>query len=234
MRLIDGYEAVSFDVFDTLVMRTVYFNQDVFRIVARNYRSAVPDFFEVRVRAERELSRTRYPYIEEIYDYVARACGIDRALAGEIMGYEIRTERRVIIARRSVVDIFDCCKRAGKKVYIVSDMYLHRRDLEDIINKIGIVGYDKIFVSCEYGTSKPQRLFECYKEEVKANSYLHIGDNFLCDVASAEKSGIENFRLKTSAEIWESRGGKVSEDFDERLRQAEYISEKFNNPFIDG
>lgn len=232
-QLIENYEAISFDIFDTLVMRKVYFNQDVFRIVAKKYREEAPDFFTVRVQSERELSRTRYPYIEEIYEDVAEKCGLSEALAFQIMTDEIETERQVIIARKSVVDIFNACKQSGKKVYIVSDMYIHQNDLEDIINKIGIVGYEKIFVSCEYGTSKPQHLFECYKKEVKADSYLHIGDSFLCDVVSSSKQGIENFRLKTSAEIWESMGGKVSDNFEMRLRQAEYISDKFNSPFSD-
>lgn len=232
-QLIESHEAISFDVFDTLVMRKVYFNQDVFRIVAEKYRESVPDFFEVRVKAERELSQTRYPFIEEIYEEVAKNCGIGAELASEIMHYEIEVERRVIIARGLVVDIFNFCKQKGKKVYIVSDMYMHRSDLEEIINNIGIVGYDKIFVSSEYGTSKPQHLFECYKNEVKAQSYLHIGDDFRCDIASSSKLGIDNFRLKTSAEIWESMGGKVSDDFQERLRQAEYICEKYNSPFLE-
>ena len=230
-RLIEGYDAVSFDVFDTLVMRKLYFNRDVFLLTARKFSAFVPDFFEVRVRAERVLSETRYPYIEEIYDYIMREKNVSGDLIKRIMDYEIEVERNVIIPRNAVVDIFEHCKKTGKKTYIVSDMYIHRRELENIINNVGIVGYDDIFVSCEYGTSKTQHLFECYKEKVNAPSYLHIGDSFLCDIDAAAKAGIESFRLKTSAEVYESTGACASEDLEERSRQAEYISKKYNSPF---
>ena len=230
-RLIDGHDVISFDIFDTLVMRTVYFNHDVFQLVGNKYKKQVPNFFSVRREAERELSKTRYPYIEEIYDYIAEKCGIDDCLKAEIMNCEIQTEREVIIPRKDVVDIFNYCKQSGKKVYIVSDMYMHQKDLEDIINNIGIVGYDKIFVSSEYDTSKPQRLFEVYKKEVVAKSYLHIGDSYACDIEPSAKLNIDSFRLLMSSEIYESLGEKPSEDFDTRKSQAEFIADKYNSPF---
>ena len=230
-QLIDGYEAISFDIFDTLVMRTVYYNKDVFRIVAGKYGEIVPNFFDIRVEAEFTLSRTRYPYMEEIYAYIAEKSGISKEVATEIMLYEIEVEREVIIPRYEMVDIFNYCKQAGKKVYIVSDMYMHKEDLEKIINDLGIVGYDKIFVSCEYDTSKPQRLFESYKGEITASSYLHIGDSFACDIEPSAKLGIDSFRLMMSSEIWEEKGGKPSEDFVERREQAKYIAKEYNSPF---
>ena len=110
-------------------------------------------------------------------------------------------------------------------------MYMHQADLEKIINDIGIVGYDRIFVSCEYDTSKPQRLFECYKKEVTAGSYLHIGDSYACDIAPSALVDIDSFRLKMSTEIWESAGEKPSECLEERTQQAEYIADKLNSPF---
>lgn len=230
-QLIDGYQAVSFDIFDTLVMRTVYFNHDVFRIVGEKYKDEIPNFFDVRVKAERELSQTRYPYMEEIYDYIAKESGIDDSLKTEIMNYEIAVERQVIVVRKEMVEVFNYCKETGKKTYIVSDMYMHQKDLEDIINNLGIVGYDKIFVSSEYDTSKPQRLFEEYKNEIIVENYLHIGDSFACDIAPSKKLGIDSFRLKTSAEIYESVGGNPSNDFSERKKQAEIIADKYNSPF---
>ena len=230
-RLIGEYEAISFDIFDTLVMRTVYFNRDVFRIVAQKYQKEVPNFYELRVEAEYNLSRTRYPYMEEIYAYIAKECGIDQALATEIMHYEIEVETQVIVPRKEMVEIFNYSKQIGKRVYIVSDMYMHKEDLERIINNIGIVDYDKILVSCEYDTSKPQRLFECYKQEVPADSYLHIGDSFACDIAPSAKLGIDSFRLKMSSEIWEEAGNKPSEELETRTEQAQYIAKELNSPF---
>lgn len=230
-RLIDEHEAVSFDIFDTLVMRNVYFNHDVFRIVAERYKKEAPDFFTERVKAERELSVDEYPYMEQIYDRVSQRCGLCNELKDEIMRFEVSVERQVIVARKEVVEVFNYCKNAGKRLFIVSDMYIHKEELEDIINRLGIVGYDKIFVSCEYKTSKPQRLFEAYLKEVEAKSLLHVGDSYACDIAPAEKLGINTFRLMTAAEIWEGVGGVPSADLCERIEQAKHICEKYNSPF---
>ena len=128
------------------------------------------------------VKQFRYPYMEEIYDYIARESGVSDSLKNEIMNYEITVERQVIVVRKEMVEVFNYCKETGKKTYIVSDMYMHQKDLEDIINNLGIVGYDKIFVSSEYDTSKPQHLFEEYKKEIIAENYLHIGDSFACDM----------------------------------------------------
>lgn len=232
-RLIEGYDAISFDIFDTLVMRTVYYNYDVFQIVGDKYEKQVPEYFSLRREAERELSKTRYPYIEEIYDYIANRCGIDADLKEEIMQYEIQTEREVIVPRKDVVEIFNYCKEVGKKVYIVSDMYMHQTQLEEIINDLGIVGYDKIFVSSEYDTSKPQHLFEEYKKEIVVGSYLHIGDSYACDIEPSGKVGIDSFRLLMSTEIYEQTGKKPSFDFAERKSQAELIAREYNSPFTN-
>lgn len=231
-QLIDSHDVISFDIFDTLVMRKSYFNKDVFRMVAEKYKQIDPaEFFKARVEAEYNLSRTRYPFMEEIYAEVGEKLGLSKELAEEIMNCEIAVEKAIIIPRKASVDIFEYCKDKGKKVYIVSDMYMCRKTLEKIINDLGIVGYDGIFVSCEYNTSKPQHLFDCYVKEVKADSYLHIGDSEECDILPAAKLGIDNFRLKTSAEMWESDGGVVPSGLEERSKVAEFICEKYNSPF---
>ena len=112
--LIAGYDAISFDIFDTLVMRKVYFNHDVFRIVGEKYAEILPDFFDYRVRAERELSRTRYPYMEEIYEHIAKESGVSLSVAMEMMQYEMSVEKSVIVPRKDMVDIFNYCKEIGK------------------------------------------------------------------------------------------------------------------------
>ena len=232
-RIADGYDAISFDIFDTLVMRKVYFNHDVFRMVGRKYERQIPNFFELRTEAERELTKDGYPFIEEIYNRVAEKSGIDDKLKTEIMQYEIETERHVIVPRFSVIELFNYCKQTGKKVSIVSDMYMHKPEIEDIIKKMGIDGYYRIFVSSEYDTSKPQHLFEEYKKEVVASSYLHIGDSYACDVEPSQRANIDCFRIEPSSEIYEKMGNRPSEDFEERVRQAEYIATWLNSPFLE-
>lgn len=231
-KLIDCHDAISFDIFDTLVMRTVYFNKDVFRIVAGNFGQVDAEkFFKWRVYAEFVLSRNGYPFIENIYKIVSDKLGLCDELAERMMRYEIEVEKKVIVPRQASVEIFNYCKRCGKKIYIISDMYLRCEFLEKILKKFGIFGYEKVFVSCEYNTSKSQNLFRRYLSEVKAKSYLHIGDSEECDIVPSSMVGMDNFRVKTAAELWETAGGTVPEDLCERGSIAELISDKYNNPF---
>ena len=232
MEEVEKHDIISFDIFDTLVMRNVYYNKDVFRLMALQLDPVWGlDFFSIRTEAEQVLSRETYPYIEEIYDYISERYPCLKGKEAELIALEIQMETDLILPRQDVVDVFNLAKKLQKRVYIVSDMYMHQADLEKIINDLGIVGYDKIFVSCEYDTSKPQRLFECYKKDITASSYLHIGDSYMCDIEPSAKLGIDSFRLCMSTEIWEGAGNKPAENLDERLVQAKYIAENVNSPF---
>ena len=62
VRAIEEHDIISFDIFDTLVMRKVYVNKDVFRILAQRLDPKWDiDFFTARTQAESELSRETYP-----------------------------------------------------------------------------------------------------------------------------------------------------------------------------
>ena len=232
---IERHDHISFDIFDTLVMRNVYVNKDVFRILAQEFDSIWGiDFFEIRTEAERVLSQQTYPYIEEIYAYIARRypclCGHEE----ELIAREIELETALILPRHDVVEIFRLAQEMQKHVYIVSDMYMHQDTLAAILEKNGITGYEKLLVSSEYHTSKPQNLFACYLAELTAGRCLHIGDSTECDILPAEKLGIDTFRLKMSSEIYEQQERTTPpQDLQERTRVAEYVAVRYNSPFFE-
>lgn len=232
LKLIDDHELISFDIFDTLVMRNVYFNKDVFRIVSQKCSEmGIPGFYEARIEAENYFMGSHYPFVEEIYAYLEEKLKISPGISREIMEYEIDTEKKVILPRNTVSEIFEYCVKCKKKVYIVSDMYIHRRDLEKILSGLGIKGYEKMFVSCEYGVGKNRGLFNCYLKEVPAGSCLHVGDSIECDILPAAQCNIDTFRLKTAAEMWEKQGGRVPQDLSERTQIAHMIAKDYNDPF---
>lgn len=236
IRAIEGHDIISFDIFDTLVMRTVYINKDVFRIMARKLDPIWGiDFFTARTQAEFTLSRETYPYIEEIYADVVRRCP---CLAGQeetLIAEELDLERSLIIPRHEMVEIFDLAKQMGKMVNIVSDMYFHQDTIRSILDGVGITGYDKLLVSSEYNSSKPQHLFDKYLAELPEGRCLHIGDSQVCDIWPAQKLGIDTFRLKMSTEIYEQAENAVPpDDLDERTRVARYVAQRYNSPFCEG
>lgn len=230
---IEAHDIISFDIFDTLVMRNVYVNKDVFRLLAREIDPVWGvDFFAARTEAEFTLSRETYPYIEEIYADVIRRCP---CLAGQeeaLIRRELELERSLIIPRHDVVEIFNQAKDMGKMVNIVSDMYFRQDTIRSILEGVGITGYDKLLVSSEYNSSKPQHLFDQYLAELPEGSCLHIGDSQVCDIVPAGKLGIDTFRLKMSTEIYEQAEQTAPpEDLDARTQVARYVAQRYNSPF---
>jgi len=230
---IEKHDVISFDIFDTLVMRNVYYNKDVFRLMALQLDPVWGiDFFSVRTEAEQVLSRERYPYIEEIYGYISEKCPCLKGKEGELIELEIQLETDLILPRYDVVAMFDLAKKLNKRVYIVSDMYMHHDTLAAILEKNGITGYEKLLVSSEYNSSKPQCLFEYYLREIPEGTCLHIGDSWACDIIPSGKLGIDSFRLKMSTEIYEFVENTIPpEDLHARIRVAEYVAKKYNSPF---
>ena len=234
IREIENHDIISFDIFDTLVMRTVYYNKDVFRQMAQQLDPIWGiDFFTARTQAEATLSRETYPYIEEIYDDVVRQCPCLKGQEAALIAQELALEKAVIIPRQDVVSVFDIAKQLGKMVNIVSDMYFHEDAIRSILDNAGISGYEKLLVSSEYRSSKPQHLFEKYLAEIPAGRCLHIGDSWACDILPAGKLGIDTFRLKMSTEIYEYEENTIPPaELQQRTRVAEYVAEAYNSPFF--
>lgn len=234
IREIENHDIISFDIFDTLVMRTVYYNKDVFRQMARQLDPVWGiDFFTARTQAETALSRETYPYIEEIYDDVVRQCPCLKGQEATLIVQELALEKAVIIPRQDVVAAFETAKRMGKMVNIVSDMYFHADTIREILDNVGISGYDKLLVSSEYRSSKPQHLFEKYLAEIPDGRCLHIGDSWACDILPAGKLGIDTFRLKMSTEIYEYEENTIPPaELQQRTQVAEYVADAYNSPFF--
>jgi len=231
---IEDHDIISFDIFDTLVMRKVYVNKDVFRIMAQRLDPVWGiDFFTARTEAEATLSREVYPYIEEIYEDVSRRCPCLKGQEAALIADELALERELIVPRRDVVAVFDLAKQLGKMVNIVSDMYFREDTIRSILDGVGITSYHKLLVSSEYNSSKPQHLFDKYLAEIPEGRCLHIGDSWVCDIIPSEKLGIDTFRLKMSTEIYEYEENTIPPtDLQQRTRVAEYVVEKYNSPFF--
>ena len=80
----------------------------------------------------------------------------------------------------------------GKKIIVVSDMYLPEQSIRKLLEKNGFTGAERIYVSCEYGKSKADGgLYEIVKSEWEGKGrIIHVGDNPHSDQAMAKKVGI--------------------------------------------
>ena len=236
---IEQYEVISFDIFDTLITRAVLYPADVFELVEHKIIAKYGQgfrFCEKRQEVERTLSRNGVPKIDDIYGELKGQIALSESELKEIQELEWQTEQQLMLPRYDMCQIFQYALEKQKRVYLVSDMYYSEVQLESMLRKLGIVGYEKLLVSCECGTTKGQQLFQVLKEEAKAESYLHIGDNYLADVKSAECNGIVGVWIKSGIELFEAVGWSERfvgcDSLADRVKQGMFVARMFNSPFV--
>lgn len=198
--VIAGVDIISFDVFDTLVQRTVDKPSDVFDIVAG--KSNISDFKAQRMLAEKR-ARERVGSSEiRLIDIYGELNSIYKD-CDWLMLLEIESELEVCRADEKMKAFYERAKDLGKRIVITSDMYLPSEVIGVILKKCGYEGYEKLFVSSEYGVMKRDgRLYDVVKKacEVSDGScILHIGDHPLADYTAAKKMGLHSFlyRMET-------------------------------------
>lgn len=95
-----GGECVSFDVFDTLLKRSVASPEDVFLYMEKEISgwkiAKIDNFAEARVNAEREARKAtpqREVSLQDIYSHIA----CDDGMRGRLMEFEMRVEAEVSV-----------------------------------------------------------------------------------------------------------------------------------------
>lgn len=233
------HEIVTFDIFDTLIMRKTAFPKDIFEVVemdSANTDFYIADFAEIRINAEDKCYKKKMnPTIYQIYDEMKDMAECSEETKLKYLEREIRTEKQFLCARKSMLDFFNEIKKE-KEIYLISDMYLTSEILKDILTGCGYTGYKAIFVSCEQGCSKSDGLFEKFiKEDERRANALHIGDNEFSDGKSAENAGLDVFLIMNKIEMLENStySGILdkTESLLDRISIGLFCNRAFDDPF---
>lgn len=199
-------EAVSFDIFDTLIHRSVARPVDVFKIVEVevNWKSlsqkfANTSFQALRVQAEkhararaRSVRSSEEVNINEIYDALRELVDVPEKTAQHLKDTEISIERRVVYQNPLIHKLVEASITAGKKVILCSDMYLPKDVIRDLVHTAGYPDIP-LLVSCDVGMSKHEgTIFEFVSKtlDVPLGKILHVGDNSHADFKMASKAGV--------------------------------------------
>ncbi|MCI9592682.1 MAG: hypothetical protein HFG51_00845 [Lachnospiraceae bacterium] len=239
--LLDGIgraDVVSFDLFDTLVARRVLSYTDIFELMDLQLQEKgiiIPDFARLRLFAEKELSKGNAPGLEQIYAFVLKEAGGAFVTASELAEMEWEIDFSVMTARKSVCEVFRKAVSNGKQVIVTTDSYYSLGQIKEILRRFGLKDYDKALVSCEYGISKTQGLFQVVQDKYKIRKILHIGDDEVSDIERALANGIESYRVFSGADLFDALGGLGIESnivtIADRLKAGMFISRLFNSPF---
>lgn len=234
-------DVISFDLFDTLVMRQTLFSDDVAEYVDCRLRECgiiLEDFYKIRLESEKELSRNAAPTLVDIYQNVLEKfdiSGIKDISAEELADLEWNTDFELLIPRKEMCDIFRRTVESAKKVYIISDTYYNKNQLERILEKCGITKYTEIISSSDYRLSKAQGLYQYLKCREGSKKYLHIGDDIVLDIENASNWGFETFRVYSGLDLLEEVGNlgfaEYVQSLSDRLKVGMFISVIFNSPF---
>ena len=238
LEMIAKADVVSFDIFDTLITRTVLSYTDIFELLDIHLREKgiiIPDFARLRIHAEKELSKNSAPGIEEIYRFVLKKAGGSFISASELADMEWELDKSTVIERKDVCEIFRTAVSDGKEVVITTDSYYSKRQMEKLLENLDLTGSEEVLVSCEHGTSKTQSLYLVLKEKYNGKKILHIGDDEAADIEKASVNGIDTCRIYSGNDLYDCLGGLGLDNeiktLSDRMKVGMFISNVFNSPF---
>lgn len=194
------YDVISFDVFDTLILRPFLQPSDLFTTLASKH--YLPAFRNIRIQAEKEardrcflLNGHREIDIFDIYKVLNETNNIDVDYG---VNLELETEIGFCYANPYMQLIFNMLKENGKKIVLASNMYIPANMLEKILRHSGYEGYEKLYVSCDYKKSKTDTtLFSVIQEDFPAGTrFIHIGDNENADFVAPKRVGWESYHYE--------------------------------------
>lgn len=204
-REMDRHEVISFDVFDTLIMRLVLKPEDIFGMIESRYNTEgrAEEFKKWRVDAERKCTLKKgVSSLAEIYDFLQQEYHLDDRAAAKLKEWEIEQEKKCILPRKTMAEAFQYALSAGKKVYLTTDMYFSSEQIGKLLEQCGIKDGYKLLVSCEYHASKRDgSLYGKLKEKAGRERPLHIGDHSAIDGTMAEENGVDSFTVLSAYDL---------------------------------
>ncbi len=204
VKQLSEYDVISFDVFDTLILRPFSAPVDLFYLLA--HKLDYPDFQRIRMEMEARARQIHFKKsknyevtLDEIYDLIEQETGIKKQTAMEL---EVSLEVQLCFANPYMKQVIGLLKEKKKKIVITSDMYLNTNQIHRILQNSGYPDFDAYYVSCDRGKSKSKGdLYELVKQSEekkfgKSPVFAHVGDNEISDVEHSEKHGFKAFHYR--------------------------------------
>ena len=232
-------DIVSFDVFDTLLVRFFGDPTDLFRALAEHVAPASAAAFarervvaEQRARASAAARGEREVTLAGIYHEFkqawaahgpAHALDLDQAAQAEV-----DLELRCVRADPQVTAAFRALVARGRRVVLVSDMYLPAGCVERMLARCGIAGFERLYLSSEAMVAKADGSVWPTLRAVSGLApdarIVHLGDNAQSDGETARGFGVVPFLLtppheRRVASRLAQRGHWLADCFASLLRQ---------------
>ena len=183
---------ISFDIFDTILLRPYVRPTDLFRHIESLYK--VEGFADERIRAEKNARKRfhREITLDEIYDE------LDEGFR-HLKDREIEMEISVSLPNERMMSFYRELIGMEKRIVLISDMYLPPEVIARMLDKCGVAGYDRLYVSSEYKKTKIcGELYDVVIDDlgITKDKMAHIGDNWNSDYRIPKKKGILSFHCR--------------------------------------
>ncbi|MEO1638506.1 MAG: HAD family hydrolase [Pseudomonadota bacterium] len=204
-----AHATVSFDVFDTLVYRTVLTPPDVFVLMQGHMRrdmantlpaTLIDGFVALRQAAEKASSFALQDKgsgreeitIKEVYARLAADFALSPSQQVQLIALEQEMELAVLQPRPGGRRLYEQAQAQGQRIIIISD-FIHGMDfVEKVLRNCGYGGWSALYVSSEVGLKKHSgALFAHVAQDARVvpEATLHVGDNPHGDVRMAQEAG---------------------------------------------
>lgn len=225
-----GVEFLTVDVFDTLFLRKTY-PEDLQFIAVGELQSRLlrerlnldlkPEFlYTLRLEARAAISRREHrsgldgePKLAEILAVILESlehkyqleisADLRTALHTDLAKIELEMEKQRLLLNLDIIKFLRRLKDKGVQLYFLSDMYLGRQDIFDLLEYFEVPDvFLGGFTSGDEGVAKwSGKLFRKLNELIPGYSPLkaaHIGDHKIADYRSPQTLGIQAFLYKNN------------------------------------
>ena len=223
-KLAAGVDVVSFDMFDTLLVRRTH-NPDLLKLPVARYISCLArakdldwDWKQVQLKRDdleaamrKQTGETHadqeacYPvYMQQTLDAVFGE-NTEPGLLQKVTDYEIAIENAMLVPRAEIVAWLKQLTAQGKRVLVISDIYLPAKNLEVLLAHAGILEHVEAVVSSADSmrakASGQGYALVAERFGLDANRWLHVGDNPISDGLRAREFGIQSIVLQDPEEF---------------------------------
>lgn len=195
---------VSFDVFETVLVRRIGEPAAAFALLGRDLRrrgvvTSAERFALARMEAERRARRRvgsdRDPTLVAIYRELAWALRWDDGRRDDTMVDELDLEAELLRPNPIALARLDTARRRGLRIVFTSDAYLPSAFIERQLRRHGCwCEGDGLLVSCEHeGTKRGGALFAQLIAFTgrRPEEHVHVGNDRLADDRAARRAGLQ-------------------------------------------
>ena len=221
---LNKFDVISFDVFDTLLLRDTGNHLNLWKSKSRTFALARA-LAEVIARVTARMKHVYEVNQVQIYRIIGRKWKFEE---------EVALEDSHLFLNPEIAERIRELKNSGKKIILVSDTHFSSEIINSWLTSRGLPDV-KIFTSQEILKPKSKGLFEFVKTNlgIDYSSWLHIGDNVHSDVAAPNILGISSiYYPKLRDQVIDS--GIISKRGFAKIIRRQTLGQRTFRKFLEG